>query len=259
MSTPIVTLTTDWGEQDFFAGMVKGMLMSNVDGVRVVDISHRLKAYDVMTASFVVKQACLGFPPGTVHIIDVATQAPYVALRSHGQYFLCSDNGLPSQALGDTVEEAVTLPAKDNAIYTFAAYNLFTPAAIHLLRGGALSDLGPACDNILQRPMPTYMPQGEYYRIFVLYVDSYGNAYLGISFKEFEELRAGRNFTMQVREMEVSELTTSYYRQAPTADPKKMMLLTVSSTGQMELAMREGSLAQLAGLKAGASVLLRFK
>ena len=40
MNAPIVTLTTDWGERDYFAAMVKGRLMSAIPDVRIVDLSH---------------------------------------------------------------------------------------------------------------------------------------------------------------------------------------------------------------------------
>ena len=257
MKTPTVTLTTDWGERGFFAGMVKGALLRLVEGVQVVDITHRLEAYNVMTASFVVRHACMGFPEGTVHLIDVASQPPFVALRARGQYFICSDNGLPALVFGDEVEEAVTLPTQENGIYNFAAYNLFVPAAARLLVGTPLRDLGPQHTQLLQRPRTGYMQQGEYYRIYVHYIDDYGNAYLGMSYREFEELRQGRPFRMTVNELVVSEVSPSYLRGQNPNDPS--LRLTVSATGQLELAFHGRSLAQLAGLKVNSSVLLQFR
>jgi len=255
METPTVTLTTDWGGQGFFAGMVKGALMRAIEGVRVVDIAHELKVYNVMTASFVVRQACTGFPPGTVHLIDVASREPYVVLQAFGQYYICSDNGLPALALGDNVRDVRRLPTQPGGIYNFAAYNLFTPIASRLLHGESLTSIGEP--YTLQSSLWTgYVQQGDYYRVYVHYVDSYGNAYLGMSYDEFEQLRAGRPFVMQVRDMEVSELTTTYFR-GNAADLR--LQLTVSATGHLELALRERSLAQLSGLKPNDSVLLRFK
>lgn len=262
MKMPTVTLTTDWGERGFFAGMVKGALMRAVDGVQVVDITHRLEAYNIMTASFVVRHACTGFPENTVHIIDVGSYEPFIALRAKGQYYICSDNGLPSLALGDSVEEAVSLPTREGGIYNFAAYSLFTPIASKLLLGAHLSDLGEPHPQLLQRPWQGYIMQGDYIRIYVQYIDDYGNAYLGMNYNEFEQLRQGRPFVLQVLEMEVSELSLGYRHPGhsrPTTSSDFSLQLTVSATGQLELALRERSLAQLIGLKPNSSVLLRFK
>ena len=256
MKTPIVTLTTDWGDQGFFAGMVKGALLRLVEGVQVVDICHGVSAFSIMTASFVVQHGCLGFPEGTVHLIDVATQKPFVALKARGQYYICSDNGLPALVFGDEVEEVVDIPTQEGGIYNFAAYNLFVPVAARLLKGVPLSDIGPKHAQLVQRPRATYMQQGEYYRISVHYIDPYGNVYLGMSYREFEELRQGRAFVLQVKEMMVSEVSPSYHR----SDRGEFnLILTVSATGQLELALQNHNLAQLSGLKNNSSVLLKFK
>ncbi len=255
MKTPIVTLTTDWGDRGFFAGMVKGALMRLIEGVQVVDITHRLEAYNIMTASFVVRHGCQGFPEGTVHIIDVASQQPYIVVRSRGQYFICSDNGLPALVFGDAVEAAVSIPVQAGGIYNFAAYNLFTPVAARLLGGTPLGDIGPQHPQLLQRPLPGYLQQEEYYRIYIHYIDDYGNAYLGMSYEEFERLRQGRAFVIQVRgDMYVTELSRDY-RSGGNGE----LRLTVSATGQLELALNSRSLAQFAGLKVNGSVLLKFK
>lgn len=255
MKTPIVTLTTDWGDRGFFAGMVKGALMRLIEGVQVVDITHRLEAYNIMTASFVVRHGCLGFPEGTVHIIDVASQQPYIVVRSRGQYFICSDNGLPALVFGDAVEAAVSIQVQAGGIYNFAAYNLFTPVAARLLGGTPLGDIGPQHPQLLQRPLPGYLQQEEYYRIYIHYIDDYGNAYLGMSYEEFERLRQGRAFVIQVRgDMYVTELSRDY-----RCGGNGELRLTVSATGQLELALNSRSLAQFAGLKVNGSVLLKFK
>ena len=257
MQTPIVTLTTDWGERGIFAGMVKGALLRLLPQVQVVDISHRLEAYNVMTASFVVSHACLGFPEGTVHLIDVACQPPFIVVHARGQYFICSDNGLPSQVFGTTFDEVIELPLQAGGVYNFAAYNLFVPTAVRLLQGVPLAQLGAPYPQFLQRNRPTYLQQGDYYRIYVHYVDDYGNAYLGMTYEEFERLRAGRHFVLQVRDMEVRQLSTSYF--SPDATNDYGLQLTVSATGVLELALPQNSLAQLSGIRPNESVLLSFR
>ena len=265
MRTPIVTLTTDWGNQGFFAGMVKGALMSMIEGVQVVDVAHHVEPFNERAASFVVKHACLGFPPETVHIIDVASVAPFVAVKARGQYFLCSDNGIPMAALGDDIEEVVTIPIQENGIYNFAAYTLFAGVAAKLLGGTPLSDIGPRHGQLQQRNIVGWIPQGDQYRISIHYVDSYGHAYLGMTYKEFEQLRQGRSFVMTVREYEVTEITASYQQAATDGRQRSMvsgqqrMQLTVSATGVLELAVQRSSFSQLIGLRANNEVLLRFK
>ena len=263
MTTPIVTLTTDWGTQGFFAGMAKGALMSLIPEVQVVDVTHGVEPFNVKAATFVVKHACTGFPPGTIHIIDVASnhteEHPFVVVKARGQYYICCDNGLPSMALGDEIEDVCRIPVQENGVYNFAAYTLFARVAAKIAAGASLSEIGPRHEALLQRPYVGWMPQGDGYRIYILFIDNYGNAYLGMSYKEFVELRQGRQFTMTVRDQEVTEVMASYYQQHAQSDPRRKLRLTVSATGMLELAVKESSFTQLMGLKANDSVLLRFK
>lgn len=263
METPIVTLTTDWGSGGFFAGMVKGALYSLVDGVEVVDITHELEAYNILPATFVVRHACLGFPPGTVHIVDVGSaysaEHPFVCVKARGQYFLCVDNGLPAMALGSDIEDVSVLPTQPGGIYNFAAYNLFVGVVRKLAAGATMRDIGPQHTALLQRTLVTYMPQGDYYRIYIHYIDRYGNAYLGMSYDEFNTLRQGRPFAMTVRDQEVTELSVSYHQQPAGGSRMQKLRLTVSATGMLELAIKESSMAQYIGLRVNEAVLLKFK
>lgn len=264
MKTPIVTLTTDWGTQGFFAGMVKGALMNMIEGVQVVDITHGIEPFNVRAATFVVKHGCKGFPEGTVHIVDVAStqtaEHPFVAVKARGQYYICSDNGLPAMALGDEIEDVSRIPVQENGVYNFAAYSLFARVAALLAKGAGMRDIGPRHDNLLRRPYAGWMPQPDgSVRIYIDYVDSYGNAYLGMTYSEFEEMRQGRPFVLKVREQEVDELMASYHQQHTYNDPRRKLRLTVSATGVLELAVKESSFTQLLGLKATDSVLLKFR
>ncbi|MBR1766232.1 MAG: SAM-dependent chlorinase/fluorinase [Bacteroidales bacterium] len=263
MKTPIVTLTTDWGSQGFFAGMVKGALMGMVEGVQVVDITHGVEPFNVRAAAFVVKHGCKGFPEGTVHIVDVAStyseERPFVAVKACGQYYLCCDNGLPAMALGADVEDVSLIPVQENGVYNFAAYTLFTRVAAMLIGGASMRDIGPRRERLLNRPYSGWVQQGDSYRIYIDYVDNYGNAYLGMSYSEFETLRQGRRFSIAVREQEVTDVMASYLQQHAQSDPRHRLRMTVSATGMLELAVKESSFTQLMGLRATDSVLLQFR
>ena len=259
MGRPIVTLTTDWGDQDFFVGMAKGLLYRLIDGVQVVDVAHHVKPYSVLDAIFVVRNGCMGFPPGTVHLIDVGTDQPFVVVKCRQQYFVCSDNGLPAMVFGDEVEGTAEIAVKPTGVYNFAVYSLFAQVAARLLSGEPLSAIGSQCELRKETMMPGYIAVDGQYRVYVRYVDHYGNAYLGMSYSEFNDLRQGRPFVMTVRDQEVTEVMQSYHQQHRSNDRRHKLRLTVSATGMLELAVKESSLQQLLGLQVNGSVMLRFK
>ena len=154
MGSTIVTLTTDWGYSDFFAGSVKGKLLSYIPGVQVVDITHGILQYQIIRATFVVKQCCFDFPAGTIHIIDVCssqtTEHPFVVVECNGHLLICTDNGLPAAAFAGRDYRAVVIDGirLDTDSQNFAARDLFCKVAALLAQGTPLEELGFPADAL---------------------------------------------------------------------------------------------------------------
>lgn len=260
LDSPIVTLTTDWGDRQFFSGMVKGALSRLINNVRIMDITHHVTQFNVRDAAFIVKRACTGFPPGTIHLIDVDTQPPFIAVKAYGQYYLCCDNGFPQEVFGDDIDEVCSIPYNPKQAGTFASYTVFPMVAAMLASGATLAEVGQP--YALKRRMSTrnYAPLSDgSYIVYIRFIDSYGNAYLGISEEEFESLRQGHKFFFDVRSAYVREKMEAYYDNSLSLDSNRRFRLTVSASGNMELSISGASFSQLMGRKANESVILKIK
>ncbi|MBK7969058.1 MAG: SAM-dependent chlorinase/fluorinase [Bacteroidetes bacterium] len=70
---PVITLTTDWGTKDYFTGAIKGDILSNCSNATIVDITHQLNVFDLVSGAFIFRNSWHRFPEGTVHIIGVSS------------------------------------------------------------------------------------------------------------------------------------------------------------------------------------------
>ena len=99
---PIITLTTDFGEKDHFAGAVKGGIYSALDQVRIVDISHSISPFHISEAAYIIQNAYKSFPTGTIHIIGIDSELnpenKHIAVYLDGHYFICADISLIGSA-----------------------------------------------------------------------------------------------------------------------------------------------------------------
>lgn len=265
MDSPLVTLTTDWGSRDFFEGMVKGRLYATIPSVRVVDITHGIEPFNLIYASFVVQHACLGFPPGTIHIIDVASietvDKPFVVVEYEQQYFICQDNGIPFMSFGDEGRVVQIEMYQDSNFYTFAAYNLFCLVAAKLAQGGTLDDVGTASELGQRMSALHYLMRPNGLTAYILHIDSYGNAYLNITFAEFEKLRNKRSFEATIhteQQVVIREVAPSYDGVNGRASHSKP-IFTVSATGLLQIAIFQESAEQLLGLKVYSSIDISFR
>ena len=95
---PLITFTSDFGTADSYVGEVKGVLLSLVPGVTVVDLTHHVSPGDVRAAAYVLGRAWRRFPADTVHLIvvdpGVGTARSALACGAGGQFFVAPDNGI---------------------------------------------------------------------------------------------------------------------------------------------------------------------
>ena len=98
METAYITLTTDFGTQDGFAGTMKGVILSIHPRAVIVDITHEIEAQDIFGAALTLSRSCRSFPRGTIHVAVVdpgvgGSRRPLL-LQTKKHYFVGPDNGL---------------------------------------------------------------------------------------------------------------------------------------------------------------------
>src|SRR5204863_335945 len=95
-----ITVLTDFGTADSYGGEVKGVLLSQVPGVVLADITHQVAPGDVRAAQYILSRVWQRFPQGTVHlaVVDpgVGTSRRALAAQTAGHFFVAPDNGLLS-------------------------------------------------------------------------------------------------------------------------------------------------------------------
>ncbi len=259
----IVTLTTDWGTKDFFVGMVKAKLYSSIPEVQVVDITHDIDQYSTMNTAFVVKNACLNFPKGTIHIIDVNSffnqerDNNFVVIEYNEQYFICTDNKMPHAVFGDNCTSIIEITVYwDSNFYNFVAYDLFCKVAAMIANGTPLENIGYKRDSLNQSQAITPICDENSIRANVMYIDTYGNAYLNIKYEEFVKIGQNRPFklTLQSGVHRVTELCSSYDEAKNNSD----LVVTVSSTGYIQIALKIASAEQLLHLRERDQIIITF-
>ncbi len=96
----LITLLTDFGSADSYVGEVKGVLLSQVHGAALVDITHQVPPGDVRAAQYILSRVWHRFPQGSVHlaVVDpgVGTDRRVLAASTAGHFFVAPDNGLLS-------------------------------------------------------------------------------------------------------------------------------------------------------------------
>ena len=153
MRGPIITLTTDFGTVDGYAGAAKGVILSICPEARLVDITHQIPPQNMVAAAEALRAAVPWYPPDAIHlaVIDpgVGGLRRPLALRSPDWTLVGPDNGVFSPLWRAALErhgpEAVHAVHLTGARFflprvsaTFHGRDLFAPVAAHLALGRSL-------------------------------------------------------------------------------------------------------------------------
>ena len=247
----IITLTSDWGLKDHYTGAVKGAILKLMPDAQIVDISHHIPAFDLNQAAFIIRNFYPDFPEGTVHILAINTEAaietPHTLVYHRGHYFIGADNGIFSLLFDDKPEKIIELDIiQDSDYFTFSTRDVFVKVACHIASGKPLEELGFAKENILQKMAFQPVIQGDLIKGKVIYIDNYENVFVNITEALFKSAVNNHKFAITFRShnYRITEISKSY----KDVNPGDMLAL-FSTSGYIEIAIREGKASSLLGLK----------
>ena len=247
----IITLTSDWGLKDHYTGAVKGAILRLLPDAHIVDISHCIPAFDLNQAAFIVRNFYRNFPEGTIHILAINTEAaietPHTLVYHHGHYFIGADNGIFSLLFDEKPAKIIELDIiQDSDYFTFPSRDVFVKVACHIASGKPIETLGHPKDNVLQKMAFRPVIQGDLIKGKVIYIDNYENVFVNITESLFRSIVKNRKFVITFRSpnYRISTISKSY----KDVNPGEMLAL-FSTSGHLEIAIRESKACSLLGLK----------
>jgi S-adenosyl-L-methionine hydrolase (adenosine-forming) len=253
----IITLTTDFGGSDHFAGTMKGVILGIYPAARIVDISHEVQPFEVADGGFTIAQACRYFPRRSIHVVVVdpgvgSTRRPLVA-EAGGQYFIAPDNGVLSMVLAG--EKAKVRQITNERYFlkpvsrTFHGRDVFAPVAAHLAAGIPPAKFGPRIEDYLRLTFDKPVRTGKRsWTGSILKVDRFGNLITNLHIDEFPDVST-RPFELNAGLQVVRRMALTFSECEPGE-----LFVVVGSSGYLEVATNQGSAAKSLGCGAGSPV-----
>lgn len=243
----VITLTTDFGNDDPYVAAMKGVTLDLNPDVTIVDICHNIKPQNIAQAAYILSTTYHYFPRGTVHIavVDpgVGTERQAVLLITHKAFFLGPDNGVLSYIVEESLPEIEAIALTNPRFWlsplsnTFHGRDIFAPVAAHLSLGVSPYEFGDLIPSITAITIPH--PQiGEDGVLIgrVIHIDRFGNL---ISDIKREDLPKGRIF-IEVGRHIIDDLSSSYEEE----EEEEALLAIIGSDERIEVSLRNGSAAR---------------
>jgi len=249
---PIVTLTTDFGTRDFYVAAMKAAMVRYCPDVRMIDVTHQVPRHDILCGSITLERAIDGFLPGTVHlaVVDpgVGTDRRILLTELNRQWVVCPDNGLITWAwrrLRPAVGYELTWRPEQSSA-TFHGRDIMAPAAAMLAAGEPVERLGRRINDPIFLDIAPAPPDSP--RARIIHIDVFGNATTNI---DYESVQSRPRMQVTVHGRALGRLKRTYCDVAPGTP-----LALVGSSGLLEIAVRDGSAAELLNLRVGDEAVL---
>ena len=255
----VITLTTDWRNDDFYVGAMKGRILSQCPGATIVDITHKIESYKSAHAAFILRGTFPHFPAGTIHLIctnsEVSDKRIPVCISYKGQYFIGCDMSALKVMFAEQPEKVVVLSPEKFANSTFPELTILAPAACMIANGASPDDIGIDATDEFSIMELSPSCTADTISGSVIYIDSYKNLITDITRGMFESVGNRRRFEIVVKNdtYKINEINRTYSG-VRTGD----LLALFNSMGLLEIAIRDAYLADLAKIECNTPVLVKF-
>ena len=257
---PFITLTTDFGLKDPFAGIMKGVILNINPEVRIIDISHNVSPQNIIEASLILRDSFRFFPEKTIHVavVDpgVGSLRRSILVVTPKYYFIGPDNGIFSFAYEDEhrvihiTAENYFLKSEDT---TFHGRDIFASVAGWLSKGIPTDNFGSAIKDYLKIIFPKpKMISDELIEGEIIYIDNFGNVASNISRKEIGDLISEpSNLIILIKDKEIKGINM-FYAQAFDKGPSAI----INSSGILEIYIYKGKVEKEFEIKKGDKIKL---
>ena len=248
----MIVLMTDFGLQDPYVGIMKGVIKRLSPASEIIDLTHGIPPQNVSIAHFVLGHSWEHFPDGTVFVcvVDpgVGTGRRPIAIGAGGQYFVGPDNGLFGFLRDRRIEDwqGVHLTNSDyfyqgKTAGTFDGRDIFAPVAAHIDSGTMLSEMGCPVDEIEVLPPVECLDRGNETEIPLLHIDRFGNLIFAMTRERCEAKIGGHAFSITLGPHSIERIADHYDEDLP-------LVALYNSYGLLEIAAPLKSAADMLGI-----------
>lgn len=252
----LITLLTDFGFEDNFVGIIKGVIMQVNPEAITVDISHKVRPHDIFAAAFLLEGAYKYFPKGSIHavVVDpgVGTERNIILVKTRDYFFIAPDNGVLGLALkNEPVEKIVEVT---NSKYflrdlscTFHGRDIIAPVAAFLSKGAGLNRFGKEIRYMREIALPPLVREPNRIIGKIIYIDSFGNIITNVKGLDIKGISA--NLRVKIKDKIIAGLNKSY-----SSVEKNSPLNLINSFGYLEISVNCARAKDFFGVEIGECV-----
>lgn len=254
----LIALTTDFGLQDAYVAIMKGVILRIAAQATLIDYTHGINPGNVVEAAYLLHSGYRYFPRGTIHVVvvdpGVGSNRRAITLQTPEVTFIGPDNGVfalvaedahrdwgQSVQLVELTEPRFWLP---NPSATFHGRDIFAPVAAHIMQGIPLAEVGMPIDRLT--PVDLWAPKVLEDHVLcgqIIHIDQFGNCITCVTSEDLQTHGLGDQIVVEIIDQQLPGLLRTY-----SDGQVGIPICLIGSSGHLELAVRNGNAAALLGV-----------
>jgi S-adenosylmethionine hydrolase len=259
---PLITFTTDFGYEDPFAGVMKGVIYNINPQAIIVDLTHSITPQNIQEAAFTIGMNYHYFPKESVHLVvvdpEVGSGRRPLLVVADEHYFIGPDNGVFSYLYKHAVEDLKIIHIVSDHLFlkkdssTFQGRDVFSPCAARLTNGLDVNKFGEEVSDYHAIDLPSPVRVNDLVlRGEVIFTDRFGNVVTNIRKSDIADLQGMQpegalRIFLKGRDMQLR----CYYSQAENSG----LAALINSSDYLEVFIYRGSAASKYDIRPGDTV-----
>jgi S-adenosyl-L-methionine hydrolase (adenosine-forming) len=262
----LLAILTDFGLEDTYAAVMKGVMLKTNPQLRFVDITHSIPQGDIKKAAFRLYTAYKYFPANTIFLVvidpGVGTNRLPIIVKTNDYYFVGPDNGVFSWIYNSEkcrvykIKIGVPNGYRQRAFYkiksipggisdTFHGRDVFAPVAAKLSKGINIAQLGEELKKWVSFKIPVPKISKETIEGEIIDVDSFGNLITNV-----ESTKLSGKVKVTIKGLTIIGLKKSYTGVSPIA--------IKGSAGFLEISIPNGNCAKKLKVHIGTKICINL-
>lgn len=262
----LIALLTDFGDEDWYVSAMKAAIYKLNPSAKIIDISHKVKPYDITGGAFLLSSSESAFPDKTIFccVVDpgVGSNRDIICATDGRSIYIAPNNGLL---------ELIYKKSKNWRAFQFTNYSLIKnsigktfhgrdimgPLSALLSSGTKLEETGEKCDYLVTShiPEPIYIFENKTIELHILYIDHFGNLITNLHSENFKQsgfpIKKSCEYYIMIDNKKISGFSETFSEKNP-GDP----LFYWGSSGNLEIAVNLGRANNLFSINIGDRILL---
>lgn len=259
---PLITITSDFGDKDYYQSAVKARLRKIIPEAEVFDISHHITQFQPTHGTNVFNAVFDDFEEKSIHFLSFNTLSMnddstpfYVLVECENKFIIAPNNGTLS-LLNRKISAIRSLDYTPNS---FPTLELFIPIARKIIDNNYdINLIGTTLDTLSSyHQSEIRMIDEDTIKGNIVYIDSHGNLVTNISKELIESKAKGRKYGIKAgRRVHINKVQSNYGYNS-TRDGGEAVAI-FNHQNKLEISNAYGNAESLFGLDYNSPILITF-